>query len=87
MTREESIDVLEANYPDSCYELLREAVDTAIEALKQPERKKGKWVFNETLGGWHCSECVATAPFLYMESLQHLSAYCPGCGAPMEVER
>lgn len=37
MTREEAIDYLKANYPDSCYELLREAVDIALEALKQPE--------------------------------------------------
>ena len=39
MTREEAIDTLVANYPDRCYELLREAVDMAIEALKQPEVK------------------------------------------------
>jgi len=48
MTREEAIDVLKANYPDSCYELLREAVDMAIEALKQPEQKKAKWIPLET---------------------------------------
>lgn len=47
MPREEAIDILKANYPDSCYELLREAVDTAIEALKQPERKKGKWIIKK----------------------------------------
>ena len=35
MKKEEAIDVLKANYPDSCYELLREAVDVAIEALKE----------------------------------------------------
>ena len=35
MRREEAIDVLKANYPDSCYELLREAVDMAIKALEQ----------------------------------------------------
>lgn len=41
MTREEAIDVLKANYPDSRYELLREAVDVAIEALKviKPEKE------------------------------------------------
>lgn len=37
MTREEAIDVLKKNYPDSCFELLREAVDIAIKSLKQPE--------------------------------------------------
>lgn len=34
MTREEDIETLKANYPDACYKQLREAVDTAIEALK-----------------------------------------------------
>lgn len=33
MTAEEAIATLKANYPDACYEQLREAVDTAIEAL------------------------------------------------------
>ena len=39
MTREEAIEVLNSNYPDSCFELLREAVDLSIKALKdaQPE--------------------------------------------------
>lgn len=34
MTNEETIKTLEANYPDACFEQLREAVDAAIEALK-----------------------------------------------------
>ena len=34
MTNEEVIKTLEANYPDACFEQLREAVDAAIEALK-----------------------------------------------------
>ena len=34
MTSKEAIEVLEANYPDAHFELLREAVDVAIEALK-----------------------------------------------------
>lgn len=33
MTREEAIRVLKSNYPSSCYTMLREAVDLAIEAL------------------------------------------------------
>lgn len=33
MTNSEAIEVLKKNYPDSCYSLLREAVDTAIYAL------------------------------------------------------
>lgn len=34
MTNTEAIETLRANYPDACYEQLREAVDTAIEALR-----------------------------------------------------
>lgn len=33
MTNAEAIETLRANYPDACYEQLREAVDAAIEAL------------------------------------------------------
>lgn len=34
MDKEQAIETLRANYPDACYEQLREAVDAAIEALK-----------------------------------------------------
>lgn len=34
MTNQEAIETLQANYPDACFELLREAVDTAISALQ-----------------------------------------------------
>ena len=38
MTNEEAIETLKANYLDACFKQLREAVDMAIEALKeQPE--------------------------------------------------
>lgn len=37
MTKEEAIETLKANYPDACFGQLRDAVDTAISALKQPE--------------------------------------------------
>lgn len=34
MTREEAIEILKANRPDPCYQMLREAVDFAVDALK-----------------------------------------------------
>ena len=38
MTNEEAIETLRANYPDACFEQLREAVDVAIATLTaQPE--------------------------------------------------
>lgn len=55
MTREEAIDVLKANYPDSCYELLREAVEMAIEALQQPEIIRCK----------NCKYCEEVDPGLF----------------------
>lgn len=36
MTAKEAIATLKANYPDACFEQLREAVDMAIAALEQP---------------------------------------------------
>ena len=37
MTNAEAIETLRANYPDACYEQLREAVDKAIKALEVQE--------------------------------------------------
>lgn len=34
MTNAEAIETLRANYPDACFEQLREAVDKAIKALE-----------------------------------------------------
>lgn len=49
MTREEAIEILKANYPDACFEQLRDAVDMAISALKQPEIVR-------------CKECIYASP-------------------------
>ena len=45
MTNSEAIETLRANYPDACYEQLREAVDAAIEALKV--QTKAEWTAEE----------------------------------------
>ena len=37
MTNAETIETLRANYPDACFEQLREAVDKAIKALEVQE--------------------------------------------------
>jgi len=55
MTNSEAIETLRANYPDACYGLLRDAVDTAICALStQPEIIRCKdckhWKSNEFIG-------------------------------------
>lgn len=93
MTREEAIDFLKAYYPDSCYKLLREAFDMAIEALKQPEQKRGEWRHLGVVEGYdiagqralaekrECSECHFKTNFIEGHGLY---AFCPNCGAKME---
>ena len=41
MTNAEAIETLRANYPDACYEQLREAVDKAIKALEAQREVTG----------------------------------------------
>lgn len=53
MTNEEAIKTLKANYPDACFEQLREAVDAAINALTvQPETHEER---TET----HACDCIS----------------------------
>lgn len=88
MTREEAIDELEqrlstlkfvgGSYVDC---VNGEALEIAIEALKEPEQKKGKWIKNED-GTWSCSFCHS-----WISYDQHYYArYCLYCGAKMEGE-
>ena len=46
MTTSEAIETLRANYPDACYEQLREAVDKAIKALEDEEVIKADSIIN-----------------------------------------
>ena len=39
MTREEAIEAIKCNWPDSRYTILREALDMAISALRQQEQQ------------------------------------------------
>ena len=87
MTREEAIKWQEAfkrtygNFPPEA----TEACDKAIEALKEPERKKGQWVDGE-------SKC----PVCGEDKFKNLDAdiwadwkppFCPNCGADMRGEQ
>lgn len=56
------------------------ALDAAIEALKQPKQKKGKWVKQTELSESICSNCKK-APKTQFGCLPN---YCPNCGAKME---
>lgn len=51
------------------------------------EPKKGRWVpVTNGRGGNECSACHSYAPS-YKNGDEHLSAYCPNCGAKMEVTK
>jgi len=59
MTNSEAIETLRANYPDSCYGLLRNAVDTAIYALSaQPVAKDINVPTNDCISRKWLMECV-----------------------------
>ena len=88
MTREEAINAIKCNYPPENYSMLREALDMAIEALK--EVKKGYWyVRGETE---YCSEC--NLPWNYYMTMNGddigyfdpMPKFCPNCGAEMRSD-
>lgn len=86
MTREEAITVL--NMVEAHGPLVIEAKKMAIEALKQPERKKGEWiecnnfVFDKFLFDtntfFRCSLCT--------HDVKRKTKYCSACGAKMDLE-
>ena len=49
MTREEAIEAIKCNWPDSRYTILREALDMAISALRQQEAVTNRNGLNEPL--------------------------------------
>lgn len=86
MTREEAVYMLVTNYPNSCYGLLREAVDMAIEALEQPERKKGKWIdIDAETYTWmiKCDKCGHLRSMMSTNGIY--PKFCENCGAQMGV--
>lgn len=79
-TNAEAIEILKANYPDACFEQLRYAVDIAIKALEEPQRKKGHWILVKGSNGkdyYKCSECLHT------QEITGVKNYCAVCGADM----
>ena len=92
MTREEAImavkEVAGMSLPwnDRHYE----ALQMAIKALEEPERKKGEWIIKDNPGtGWYrvtCSECgedvTSTAPCIgFYPNAKVTWDYCPNCGS------
>lgn len=50
----------------------------------QPERKKGKWIWDDE--GYHCSECWFHAHGNTLECMDGTYRFCPNCGAEMGGE-
>ena len=78
MTREEAImavkEVAGMSLPwnDRHYE----ALQMAVKALEEPERKTGRWI-DAVDNGWRCTACG-------MRQTYGKPRYCPACGAKME---
>ena len=62
----EAIETLKANYPDACYEQLREAVDMAISALQAQDSKTRKICdtckHDQPSKKWPCMDCDMREP-------------------------
>ena len=94
MTREEAAKTLAAlwgvDYRYCLGTIGVEAVDMAIEALQEPERKKGKWNITDAYPhNIYCSEChirYAQTHWPVWEDGSLPRNYCPNCGAEMEVK-
>ena len=85
MDRKEVIEILKRNKPTSdprrCGIELREAVDMAIEALRESERKKGKWISELKEDGDSLLRCsICNYPVSYFWGRTN---FCPECGADL----
>lgn len=58
--------------------------ENCIDAQPTIEPKKGKWIWNEEISAYSCSECHHNAYGNGLECLDGTYRYCPNCGARME---
>lgn len=86
MTRFEAIEHLKNiaiySVQDGYTDGARQALDMAIKALEEPERKKGEWItyryLRENWSECECDQCHKYVKVAY--------DYCPNCGADMRGE-
>ena len=88
MDRKKAIEALEYIKYGNDYKECREsiAIDMAIEALQEPERKKGQWIIlssNEDSAVCKCSVCGEDFIFYNGEFFPN---YCGDCGSDMRGE-
>lgn len=80
----EAIEVIKANYPTSGYYMLREGLDTAIEALEKQLPKKVEYeggFSNNGLVRYRMAKCP-TCDRWYSNNDE--VAYCPNCGQKLD---
>ena len=83
MTKEEAIETLKLMQGQIEWDYPMEyatAIDMAVDALAEPERKKGEWIHDGSQweNRWLCSECGYK--WFFPKEEAH---YCPNCGAEL----
>lgn len=82
----ETIEVIKANYPTSGYYMLREGLDTAIEALEKQLPKRVD--FEEDVAENMCVECPSCGSFLGYQvdclDENYQFDYCEHCGQRLD---
>lgn len=95
ISRQAAIDVLRTcqtylfDTHDKDKKISLEDAEYEIEQLSsaQPERKEGKWIpVVNGRGGHECNQCHEYAPS-YKTGEEHLSDFCPECGAKMKGDK
>lgn len=92
MTRSEAIEHLETiaiySFQDGYTDEARQALDMAIKALEEPERKTGRWINaypdiepNPMFMYGICSVCGCE------QAISNKLNFCPDCGADMRGEQ
>ena len=95
MNREEAIEAIKCNWPDSRYTILREALDMAISALREQDAadvatvRHGRWIETPRLyygaKQYECSLCYSDK-FWNKHSIYEKYPHCPNCGARMDLK-
>ena len=96
ISRQAAIDYINRAIPE-----WSEDKETAIDCLQntppvQPERKKGKWIWDENgmdwgLGAWKCNRCHSKAETWWANDKKYIPLRCAGgqfcgvCGCQMEA--